>query len=127
MNRKRKDLQLFLVLSTFGLLLVAGCATNGTLLEGISRGDEAVRKAAESNASVQAPRELKAAQDKLTRAKEASYKKDYREAARLAEEASIDADYARHKAASEKTRKATEQLREDIKALRQEVDSLSKQ
>jgi len=127
MNRKKKDLQLFLVLAVFGLLLTSGCATNGILPEKILQGDEAVRKAAESNATLNAPGELKAAEEKLAQAKEAAYKKDYDKATSLAEEASIDADYARYKAASEKARKMAEELRENIKLLRQEVDHLSKQ
>lgn len=127
MDRKRKQLQLFLVLAVFGLLLASGCATDGTLPEKILQGDEAIRKAGESNATLNAPRELKAAQEKLVQAKEAAYKRDYDKATRLAEEASIDADYASSKAASEKARKKAEQLREDIKALRQEVEHLSKQ
>jgi macrodomain Ter protein organizer (MatP/YcbG family) len=127
MDRKIKQLQLFLVLAVFGLLLASGCATDGTLPEKILQGDEAIRKAAESNATLNAPGELKAAEEKLVQAKEAAYKRDYDKATRLAEEASIDADYARSKAASEKARKMAEQLREDIKALRQEVEHLSKQ
>ncbi len=127
MDRKRKQLQLFLALAVFGLLLASGCATDGTLPEKILQGDEAIRKAGESNATLNAPGELKAAQEKLVQAKQAAYKRDYDEATRLAEEASIDADYARSKAASEKARKMAEQLREDIKALRQEVEHLSKQ
>jgi len=127
MDRKRKQLQLFLVLAVIGLLLASGCATDGTLPEKILQGDEAIRKAAESNATLNAPGELKAAEEKLVQAKEAAYKKDYDKAIRLTEEASIDADYARSKAASEKARKMAEQLREDIKALRQEVEYLSKQ
>jgi hypothetical protein len=128
MDRKRKGLQWFLVLAVFGLLLTSGCATtNGTLSEKILQGDEAIRKAAESNATLNAPGELNAAKEKLVKAKEAAYKRDYDEATRLAEEASIDADYARHKAASEKARKMAEDLRNNIKLLRQEVDHLSKQ
>jgi macrodomain Ter protein organizer (MatP/YcbG family) len=127
MNRKRKGLQLFLVLAVFGLLLASGCATNGALPEKILQGDEAIRKAAESNATLNAPGELKAAEEKLVQAKEAAYRRDYDKATRLAEEASIDAEYARHKAASEKARKMAEDLRKNIKLLRQEVDHLSKQ
>ena len=127
MNRKKKDLQLFLVLAVFGLLLGSGCATNGTLSKKILQGDEAIRKAAESNATLNAPGELNAAEEKLVQAREAAYKRDYERATRLAEEASIDADYARSKAASEKARKMAEELRENIKVLRQEVDYLSKQ
>jgi hypothetical protein len=127
MNRKRKHLQLFLVLAVFGLLLASGCATNGTLPEKIFQADEAIRKAAESNATLNAPGELNAAKEKLAQAREAAYKRDYDKATRLAEEASIDADYARFKAASEKARKMAEDLRKNIEVLRQEVDHLSKQ
>ena len=127
MNRKKKDLQLFLVIAVFGLLLASGCATDGILPEKILQGDEAIRKAAESNATLNAPGELKAAEEKLAQAKEAAYRKDYDKATRLAEEASIDADYARYKAASEKAREMAEDLRNNIKLLRQEVDHFSKQ
>lgn len=127
MSTNRKGLQLFLVLAVFGLLLASGCATNGTLSEKILQGDEAIRKAAESDATLNAPGELNAAKEKLVHAKEAAYKRDYAEATRLAEQASIDADYARCKAASEKARKMAEDLRKNIKLLRQEVDHLSKQ
>jgi macrodomain Ter protein organizer (MatP/YcbG family) len=127
MNRKKKDLQLFLVLTVFGLLLTSGCATNGILPEKIVQGNEAIRKAAESNATLNAPGELNAAEEKLAQAREAAYKREYDKATRLAEEASIDADYARYKAASEKARKMAEDLRKNIKLLRQEVDDLSKQ
>ncbi len=89
--------------------------------------DEAVRKAAEGNATLNAPDALKVAEGKLDQAREAFTKKDFDEAARLAEEASIDADYARSKATSEKARKMANDLRENIKLLRQEVDNLSKQ
>ena len=128
MNRKRKGLQLFSVLAAFGLLLTCGCATtNGILPEKILQGDEAIRKAAESNATLNAPSELNAAKEKLVQAKEAAFRRDYDRAIRLAEEVSIDADYARYKAASEKARKTAEELRENIERLRQEVDNLSKQ
>jgi hypothetical protein len=127
MNRKKKGLQLFLILAVFGLVLATGCATNGTLSEKILQGDEAIRKAAESNATLNAPSELKAAEEKLDQAREAAYKRDYDKATRLAEQASTDAEYARSKAASEKARKMAEELRESIKVLRQEVDHLSKQ
>jgi macrodomain Ter protein organizer (MatP/YcbG family) len=74
-----------------------------------------------------APGELNAAEEKLAQAKQAAYKRDYDRAIRLSEQASFDADYARYKAASEKTRKMAEDLSNNIKRLRQEVDDLSKQ
>jgi hypothetical protein len=127
MNRRRKIRQLFIPLLAVGLITASGCATtNGTLSEKILQSDQAIKKAAESNATLNAPGELNAAKEKLAQAKEAAYKRDYDEAIRLAEEASIDADYARYKAASEKAGKMVEALRENIKVLRQEVEDLSK-
>ena len=127
MNRNRRHLQLFLVPAVLGLLLTSGCATSGPLPEKMVEADEAIRKAAQSNAALNAPDELNAAEGKLDQAREAAYKRDYDKATRLAEEASIDADYARYKASSEKARKMADELRENIKVLRQEVADLSKQ
>ncbi|MGQ9647293.1 MAG: DUF4398 domain-containing protein [Thermodesulfobacteriota bacterium] len=127
MNRNGKHLQWLWVVSLIVLLITGGCATNGTLPQKILQGEEAIKKAAESNATLNAPAELRAAQQKLAQAKEAAYQRDYNEAIRLAEEASVDADYARYKAAFEKTRKMAEDLRKNIEQLRQEVDVLSKQ
>lgn len=128
MKGKRRLQQLFAGVAVFGLLLISGCATYAALpKEKISQADKAVNEAEESNASLNAPTELKAAQDKLGAAKTALGKKDYEEATRLAEQALVDADYARAKGTSEKAKKKAEELHQNIKTLRQEIELLSKQ
>lgn len=126
MNRKNGIPKLFIVFVALGLL-VSGCAGAALPREKISEGDKAILEAKEGNASLNAPVELKAAEDKLEAAKAAFNKKDYDEATRLAEQASVDADYARAKASSEKARKKADELRQNIKALRQDIEGLSKQ
>lgn len=128
MKENRKLQQLFVGVAALGLLLMAGCTTFATLpREKISQGDKALTEARESNASVNAPVEFKAAEDKLAEAKAAFGKKDYDKATRLAEQASVDAAYARAKGTSEKTNKKAEELRQNIKTLRQDIELLSKQ
>jgi len=128
MNRRNRIQQLFIVFVALGLL-VSGCAGAHSALprEKISEGDKAIREARESNASQDAPAELKAAEDKLAAARAALGKKDYADATRLAEQASVDADYARAKGSSEKARKKAEELNQNIKTLRQEIELLSEQ
>ena len=117
---------LFICLAALGLL-IGGCASNGTLsTQKISLADKAISEAKESNAGLNAPAELKAAEEKLVQAKKALSEEDYKKAAFLAEQASVDAEYARTKATTEKARKTNEEMRKNIEALRQEIDRLSK-
>ncbi len=128
MKENRKLQQLFAGVSALGLLLMSGCTTFATVpREKISQGDKALTEAEESNASLNAPVEFKAAEDKLAEAKAAFGKKDYDRATRLAEQALVDADYARAKGTSEKANKKAEELRQNIKTLRQDIELLSKQ
>ncbi len=128
MGKKKRIQPLLVVWVILGLLLTNGCVTYATLpRDKISGGEKALVEAKESNASVNAPGELKAAEDKLAEAKAAFGKKDYEKATRLAEQASVDADYARAKGASEKAKKKAEELRQNIKTLRQDIELLSKQ
>jgi hypothetical protein len=128
MDKKKRIQPLVVVLVILGLFLMNGCATYGNIpRERISEGDKAIHEARESNASLNAPVELKAAEDKLAAAKTALDKKNYDEAIRLADQASVDADYARVKAVTQKEKKKAEELRQNIKTTRQEIETLSKQ
>jgi hypothetical protein len=128
MTWKRKALHFFPVAAALGLTLAAGCATSSILSsQKISQGDRAISDAQLINASVSAPDELKSAEEKLAQAKEAQAKKDYELATRLAEQASVDADYARARATSDNSQKAVDEMREKNKVLREEVERLSKQ
>ncbi len=124
MNWKEKIQPQLIFASFLGLLLAAGCATtNGTLSnEKIWQANKAVGAAKESNASLNASNELKAAEDKIVEATTALTNKEYERAVRLADEASVDADYARARATTEKAKKAAEEMRQNNKALRQELE-----
>jgi hypothetical protein len=128
MNGKKRIQQLFIVLAGLGLIVVISCSTYATLSrEKISEGDKAISEARESNANLNAPVELKAAEDKLAEARAAFNSKDYGKATHLAEQALVDADFARAKGISEKAKKKAEEIRENINTLRQEIELLSEQ
>ena len=124
-EKKRKILTFLAVAAAFGLLL-GGCASDGTLAtQKLSAGERAIMDAREGNASLNAVAELNAAEGNLSEAKEAFAKKEYEKATRLADRASIDAEFARNKAATDKAKKNAEEMRKNIEALRQEIERLS--
>jgi hypothetical protein len=124
----RKGIHRFVVVVMgLSVLWLSGCSGfAASSRQKISEGDKALIAAKEGNASVNAPTELKAAEDKLAQAKAAFSKKDYNNADRLAEQALADVDYARTKGTTEKVKKEAEELRQNIKALRQEIEVLNK-
>lgn len=127
MKRKRSVRGLFVVIMGLSILWLSGCSGfTASSRQKISEGDKALIAAKESNAAVNAPVELKAAEDKLTQAKAAFGKKDYNNADRLAEQALADVDYARAKATTEKVKKEAEEIRQNIQTLRQETEVLNK-
>jgi hypothetical protein len=127
MNSSKKMQRLFAVMAVFGLVMGGCAATNGALTtQKISQGEKGIREAKETNAGQNAPAELNVAEGKLGQAKEALGKKDYKNAARLVEQAQVDADYARAKAASQKAKENNEETQKNIAALRQEIERLSK-
>ncbi len=127
MKGKRILQVLFVVVMGLSILWLSGCSgLAASSREKISRGDQALTEAKGSNATVNAPVELKAAGDKLEQAKAAFGQKDYSNADRLAEQALADVDYARAKASSEKVKKEAEEVRQNIKTLRQEIEVLNK-
>ncbi len=129
MSWKKKIQPLLVFVSFLGLLLVGGCATtDGTLSnQKIWQANKSIGEAKESNASLNAPAELKAAEAKIVEATTALTSKDYEKAIRLAEEASADADYARVRATTEKAKKAAEEMRQKVETLRQELERTPQQ
>jgi hypothetical protein len=126
-GKKRKIVRFFAV-TVVSVLLLGGCASDGVLsTQKITTGEKAIMEAREGNATLTAAAELNAAEQNLTQAREAYAKKEYEKATRLADRASIDAEYARNKATTEKAKKRVEEMRGNIDALRQEIDRLSKQ
>ncbi len=125
-EKNRKIVPFLAMAAAFGLLL-GGCASDGTLAtQRLSAGERAIMDAREGNASLNAPAELNAAEENLFKAKEAFAKKEYEKAAHLADRASIDAEFARNRAATEKAKKNAEEMRKNIETLRQEIERLSK-
>lgn len=127
-GKEKSILQLIGIAIAMGLLLSSGCASTNVILsrQKVSQGEKALSEAKAGNASLDAPAELTAAEEKLSLAKEALAKDEYEKAGRLAEEASIDAEYARAKSKAEKDKKTAEQMRNNIESLRREIERQSK-
>lgn len=105
------------LLSAFAL----GCGADRPV-EGVTRAQYAVNRAAEKNAVVYSPVELQIAEDKLTEAIRAMDRDDNEYAARLASEALVQAKVAEAKADSENARLVAAQTRADIEALEQRTE-----
>ena len=128
-GKKVRNPLLFGVAFIVGLLLSNSCSTANwpvTSHQTISQGEKAVNEAKASNASIDAPNELKAAEEKLSLAKKEFAQGWHKEASRLAKEAAVDAEYARIKATTEKDKKTVKEMQENIEVLRQEIERQSK-
>ena len=111
---------------TLTALSVAACASSqGPVARAkLTQAERAFDEAQQSSAAINAPTELKAAEDRLKDAKEAVAKKSYERAIRAAEQASVDADYARARAANSRINQMVDEMRESIRVLRQEIERL---
>lgn len=99
-----------------------GCATKVAPVENITGAEMAIKEAQESDASVNAPLELKVATDKLNQAKAAMEQEQFDSARLLADEAMLDAKLAEAKSRSEKARKIAQEMQDNIETLRHEID-----
>jgi outer membrane murein-binding lipoprotein Lpp len=127
-GKERSILQLIGIALAMGMLLSSGCASKNVILsrQKVSQAEKDIHEAKASNASLGAPVELTTAEGKFSLAKEALAKEEYEKAGRLADEASVDAEYARVKATSEKNKKTAAEMRKNIESLRQEIQHQSK-
>jgi hypothetical protein len=107
-------------------LMAAGCASGDAAVANskLSQAERAINEAKQGNAGVSAPVELKTAEDKLTAARAAAGKGEYDEAMRQADQALVDADYARARATNTRMKKLADDMRQNIQVLRQELDRL---
>src|SRR6266545_2031541 len=122
-NSTRQNLMF--AVAIVGAAFAGGCAGNAAIPAGkITAVERAISDAKASTATVDAPAELKAAEDELTSAKAAMADKKYEEASRFADKASADADYARTRAITAKSRKMADEVRESVKGLRQEIERM---
>ena len=130
-EKKRRIRQVFVVVGVIGLLFAVGCGssmemTAQTSGEKIFQADKAFSNAKDGNASKNAPADLAVAQGKLAAAKDAFAKQNYDEAARLAEQAVVDADYALARATTRKNMDIAEGIKNETNALRQEIERTTK-
>lgn len=112
------------------VLLSVGCATmdyrkaySGQM---ILQAEKAINEAKAVSASQDAPAELKGAEEKLSRAKEAFAKEEHDKATLLAEEATVDAQYAQTKATTEKNKRTVGEMQKNIEVMRQDIERQSK-
>jgi hypothetical protein len=104
--------------------LAAGCAGKARVAatERIAAAERAVGDATQSEAALTAASELETAQTKLAEAKAAAEGRSWNDAARRADEAHADAEYARARAVVEKTAKTSQEMRQNVQLLRQELE-----
>ena len=125
----RKSVFSIFFVGIISMLLMAGCASSGTRSianSKISESEKAISVAKEINASTNIPLDLRNAENKLVQANSAFKKEEYAKAARLAEKATIDADYARIQANAEKSKNDADQMRQNLVDLRQDLEHISK-
>lgn len=111
------------------MLLMAGCASSAnrfTANSKISEGEKAISVAKEINAKTNIPVDLRNAENKLVQANSALKNEEYAKAARLAEKATIDADYARIQANAQKSKNDADQMRQNLADLRQDLERISR-
>jgi flagellar biosynthesis/type III secretory pathway protein FliH len=105
-------------------LILPACASRHAPLAHakLSQAERAFDEAQQAGAAINAPYELKAADDKLKDARAAAAKKDYHEAIRTAEQAVVDADYARARAVHHRVKTLADEMRQGLGALRKELE-----
>ena len=108
------------LLALAAALALAACASTPPPKEQLAVANSAVDQAA-SNAA-DAPVELAAARDKLTRANAAMAAKDFVAARQLADQAAADAALAQAKARSARSDRALTELRESIQQLQAQLN-----
>ena len=108
-------------LAAIGICMATGCATTDTVSSRFPQLEDSINAAKAVDAEVYAPAPLKSAEAKLAAAKASVVDNDMVSANKLVDEAMVDADYARAKAPTEKTKNEANKLREAIQAVRDEI------
>ncbi len=117
-NRLMKVIKILLPLL---IVFVGACATTNPPTQQLTETETVIRQADQIGASDYAPLEIRQARQKLVRARAAYNREDYGEAARLAEQAKVDAELAQIKTLSGKAQLAVQELRESIRLLQVEL------
>jgi len=104
-------------------LSAVGCSSHNPLVSAkLAQAERAVDEAQQAGAAVRAPVEFKNARDKLMAAQTAMEKGRHERAIRSAEQAGIDAEYARARAANQRVNAMAGEMNQSLEALRQELE-----
>ena len=90
----------------------------------LAEAERAVEEAQQTGAALRAPLEYRTAQDKLEAAQAAMAKGNRERAIRSAEQAAMDAEYARARAANQRVTTMADEMGQHIKTLRQDLERL---
>jgi Domain of unknown function (DUF4398) len=105
--------------------IAAGCASAAPMANTkVAQAGRAVEEARQAGATTSASMDLKMAEDKLKEAQEAVTKRDYEEASALADQATVDADYARARVTNQRVTKTLDDMKQNIQVLRLELERL---
>lgn len=116
-----------MVILIFSAAILTGCASKGVSpVTNLSDAEMAIKVAKETNASINAPLDIRMAEEKLVKAQEYFKNEDYVSARRLADEALMDAKLAQEKSRTTKVKNMENELRESIETLQNEIDRKKK-
>jgi len=124
-QQARRFLRVRLFSIGLAALSAVGCASHKPLASAtITQAERAIDEAQEAGAAISAPTEFKTAQDKLKAAQASMAKGKHEPAIRSAEQATIDAEYARVRANNQRANTRADEMRQYIRALREEIERL---
>ncbi|MFO7993153.1 MAG: DUF4398 domain-containing protein [Marinobacter sp.] len=104
-------------------LLAGGCASSGERPDGqLQTAESAIQQAVSADARDFEPVLLNQAQNKVADAEELIEEEKYREASRLLEQASVDAQLAGARSDTAKAEQAVEEINSNIDSLRQRIE-----
>lgn len=110
---------LLAILAASSVFLLAGCAGNPPTTQ-LAVASQAINAAETAGATEFAPVEMQSARKKLDDAEKADFKKDYKKAKYLAEQAEWDARVAERKAQATKVQRAVDDATRSVEELRSE-------
>ena len=102
-------------------LALAGCASTPPAAPSIAAGAASIEDARAGGAGELAAADIDSARDKLERARTLARAGDQRGATRMAEQATVDAQLARSRSASERSRRAEGEVQASLQTLREEL------
>lgn len=107
--------------ATLAALVLAGCASAPPAAPAIAAGAASIDAARSAGAGELATVDIDNARNKLERARTLARSGDQKSALRLAEQADVDAQLARTRASSERSRRAVGEVEASLQTLRDEL------